>query len=122
MPLTHRSGRRTTAATLLLLGLVLLVQLPHVWSAAPYVGVLDLLCGAVSLLSGGLLWRRGSLEVLVVAAIAVALALAGQLLAATVGLPGASPLHGFGMWAATAVAVTAAAAALLVWDLLHPVA
>lgn len=122
MPLTHRSGRRLTAVTLLLLGLVLLVQLPGVWSAASYVGVLDALCGAVSLVSAGLLWWRGSLEALVVAALAIALALTGQILATTIGLPGASQLHGFGAWAATAAAVELVAAGLVVRDLWRPLA
>jgi hypothetical protein len=115
---TELRATPATAAAVLLVGLVLLVQLPAVWMAAPYVGVLDLVCGLLAPVTALRIWRRGRLECRLVAAVVVALALTGQLLASTLGLPGASALHGFHAWDAAATAVEVAAAALLVRDLL----
>lgn len=107
----------STAAAVLLVGLVLLVQLPAVWAAAPYVGVLDLLCGVLAPVTAWRMWRGGRLEARLVAVVVVGLALAGQLLATSLGLPGASSLHGFHAWDAAATAVEVAAGVLLGRDL-----
>ena len=117
---TSRPVSRATALAVGLVALLLLVQLPAVWAAAPYVGVLDLLCGLLALLTGALIWRGGGLEPLLVATLVVALALAGQLLAVTLGLPGASPLHGFHPWDGVVTALEVAAAVLLVRTLSLP--
>jgi len=119
MPPTLRPAHPLTAAAVLLVGLVLLVQLPAVWAAAPYVGVLDLICGVLAPVLAFRLWRRGRVECRLVAALVVGLALAGQVVASTLGLPGASPLHGFHAWDAFATAVEVAAAALLARDTRH---
>ena len=117
MPPSHLKTP-STAAAVLLVGLVLLVQLPAVWAAAPYVGVLDLLCGVLAPVTAWRMWRGGRLEARLVAVAVVGLALVGQLLATTLGLPGASSLHGFHAWDAAATAVEVVATVLLARELL----
>jgi hypothetical protein len=98
---------------MLLVAAVLLAQLPVVWSDASYLGLLDGLCGLAALAAGARLWRHGLLECRLVALLVVGLALAGQLVAVTVGLPGASALAGFGPWHALGIAVDVTAVTLL---------
>lgn len=89
---TSRPASRATALAMGLVALVVLVQLPAVWAAAPYVGVLDLLCGPLTLLTGALIWRGRGLE----------------------------PLHGFHPWDGVVTALEVAAAVLLVRTLSLP--
>lgn len=108
---------RASAAGSVVVGLVLLGQLPAVWQAAPYLGVLDAAAAAAAGAVGLRLGRRRTPESLAVAVVVVALALAGQLVATVAGLPGASTLEGLGPWSTGATVVEAVTLVLLVHDM-----
>jgi hypothetical protein len=107
---------RAGAAGTLVVGLVLLGQLPAVWAAAPYLGVLDAAAAVAAGVVGLRLGHRRTPESLAVAVVVVALALAGQLVAAVAGLPGASTLEGLGPWSAGVAVLQAVTLVLLVRD------
>jgi hypothetical protein len=113
-------GARATAMAVLLVSLVLAVKLPALWSAASYLGVLTGVLVGLGVLAAVRLWFGGHLEGRLAAGLVAALALTGQLLNATLGLPGASALQGpIGTWGLLAVVGELAVLGLLGRDALR---
>jgi hypothetical protein len=104
---------RGAAVLSLLLGLVLVVSLPVLAGAAFYVGVLAAALAAVALGAGAVLWSHDTLVVRAGAILAAVPILLGELLAFSLGLPGAHELAELTVLRALAAVVLAAGVLVL---------
>ncbi|MBY9074124.1 hypothetical protein K1X13_04725 [Nocardioides sp. WL0053] len=84
---------RAAGAASVLLGLLLLTELPGVWRAAAYLGVLTATFAACALVAGAWLWRRGDLSARATAGGVAVLTFAGEMLNLVLGVPGARTLE-----------------------------
>ena len=80
---------RAAASLLAVTGLLLLRSATELADAAAYLALLATLGGALCLATAWRLWVSGSLTARAIAAFVVGLAISGQALALTLGLPGA---------------------------------
>lgn len=111
-------GPRVLALGLMLIGVVIAARARLVWSVAPYAGLLDLALVVADLGITVWLWCRDAIEPRLVALPALAVGLAGQILAKTIGLPGASGLNGTpGPWETSVLFLQAAMLLLISTDL-----
>jgi hypothetical protein len=94
---------RTAALTVLLVGVLFALNVDTVADAAGYLGIIAVGLVGVTAFAAVRLWFYARLSCKLVALSGISAACAGQLLNATVGLPGASslrgPLGGWGMLA-----------------------
>lgn len=88
---------RVAAAASLLLGAVLLFVLPALADAAFYVAVLDAAAAVVAISAGLALWSRVTLVARTIAGLAAGATVLGQLVQASLGLPGTQNLDGLGV-------------------------
>lgn len=101
---------RVAAAASLLLGGVLLSLLPTLVDAAFYVAVLDAAAALVAISAGLALWNRATLVARTIAGLAAGATVLGQLVQASLGLPGTQDLDGLSVLDA---GLTAGCAALV---------
>lgn len=80
---------RLAAVASLLLGVVLLLALPDLGRAASYLAVLAGAAALTAIAAGAAIWRRVGLVARTVGVLAAASLVLGELLALSVGLPGA---------------------------------
>lgn len=101
-PATTR-GSKSAAVALVVLAVLIVVQMPHVAGIALYIALLMAGAVLIALFAAARLWTGDTLDGQVLAGTLAVLGLVGQALNFTVGLPGASPLHGgFGVAAVLA--------------------
>jgi hypothetical protein len=108
---------RGAAVSSLLLGIVLALGLPVLADAAVYVALLGAVLAAVALGAGVVLWSRDTLVSRAGAVLAAGPILLGELLAFSLGLPGATELGELTvLQAMSALALAGSVLALLVAD------
>jgi hypothetical protein len=108
---------RSAAVLSLLLGVVLVLGLPALAEAAFYVGVLATALAAVALGAGAALWAHDTIVVRAGAAFAAGPILLGEILAFSLGLPGAREVADLTvLQAVSALVLAGSVLALLVAD------